>query len=197
MRRKRRPPMRRPMRPRGGKPGPGMAAPRNRAHRELERAHLLMEKGDYANAAELFERLARTAYDKGRLRQAPRLFLQTGKAYILAGDSDRGSENLRQGLSILVSAQKWQILHNAGNRVVEELEQWGHNDLAAEYKTWLDETLPGGTQSYKEINQGIRGQRPQLPLTCPSCGGPIRPDDVEWLDATTAECPYCGGGLRE
>jgi len=156
-----------------------------------------MEKGDYVNAADLFERLARSAYDKGMLRQAPRLFLQTGKAYILAGDKVNGSDNLRQGLEILAIAEKWQILHNAGSRVVDELEQWGHDDLANQFKDWLNQTLPGGRDNFKHVNQDIRGQHPQLPLTCPSCGGPIRPDDVEWLDATTAECPYCGSGLRE
>jgi len=173
-----------------------MAAPRNRAHKELERAHHLMERGNYANAAELFERLARTAYDKGKLRQAPRLFLQAGKANILAGDLQQGEEMLRQGLEILALSQKWQFLNNAGARVIDELEQWGHSDLAAEFKTWLEETLPEGRDSYHQAMGSNRGQRPQLPLTCPSCGGPIRPDDVEWLDARTAECPYCAGGLR-
>lgn len=196
MRRRRRPPMRRPMHPR--RPArPGMAAPRNRAHKELERAHHLMERGDYANAAELFERLARNAYDKGKMRQAPRLFLQAGKANILAGDLQQGEHMLRQGLEIIATAQKWQILHNAGNRAIDELEQWGHSELAADFKKWLDETLPGGSVSFRQAQGLIREQRPQLPLTCPSCGGPIRPDDVEWLDARTAECPYCGSGLRE
>lgn len=174
-----------------------MAAPRKRAHKELERAHHLMERGKYANAAELFERLARAAYDKGILRQAPRLFLQAGKANILAGDLQQGEEMLRQGLEILATSQKWQILNNAGSRVIDELEQWGQSDLARKFEKWLEETLPGGSDNYPQARGSIREQRPPLPLTCPSCGGPIRPDDVEWLDARTAECPYCGGGLRE
>lgn len=195
MRRRRRP-IRRPGFP--GRKKPGRAAHRTRAQRELNRAHHLMEKGDYANAAELFERLARVAYDKGMLRQAPRLFLQTGKAYVLAGDLQQGQDNLRQGLEILAKSKKWQILYNAGTRVVEELEQWGHNDLAAEFKTWLEKILPETAEGYQKVQPSIRGgKRPQLPLTCPSCGGPIRPDDVEWLDATTAECPFCGSGMRE
>lgn len=194
MRRRRRPPMRRgPLRHRPGmRPHPEI---RNRAHRELQRAHHLMEIGDYKNAADLFERLARALYDRGILRQAPGLFLQAGKACILAGDLERGRRNLRQGLEILVEARQWQRVHHLGNRVVSELEDWGHKDLSDEFKSWLDEILPDQPDLF---SAGASSQkRPQLPLTCPACGGPIRPNDVEWLDANTAECPYCASGLRE
>ena len=41
----------------------------------------------------------------------------------------------------------------------------------------------------------------RLPAQCPQCGGPIHPDEVEWVqDAAgagqpAAECPYCGNPL--
>jgi hypothetical protein len=35
-----------------------------------------------------------------------------------------------------------------------------------------------------------------LPTKCPSCGGPILSDEVEWADPATAVCPYCGSGVR-
>ncbi|MBL7164178.1 MAG: hypothetical protein ISS57_16410 [Anaerolineales bacterium] len=187
MRRGRRSPMRR-RRPKGPPPQ------HDRAHRALQRAHRLMENGDYVNAADIFERLARGAHDRGMLRQAPRLYLQAGRAHMLAGDSDRGADLLRQGLNIFAEAQRWPQLHQAGQRVMDELEQWGHTDLAAEFDGWLKGILPEKPEAYQHA--GTPARRPQLPVHCSSCGGPIRADDVEWLDATTAECPYCGSGVR-
>lgn len=35
--------------------------------------------------------------------------------------------------------------------------------------------------------------RGRLPGRCPQCGAPLRSDQVEWVDAQSAECPYCGG----
>ena len=166
----------------------------NRAHRALQRAHRSMENADYANAAEIFERLARGAHDRGILRQAPRLYMQAGRAHMLAGNTEQGADLLRQGLSIFAGAQRWGHLHQAGSRVVDELEQWGHTDLAKEFSDWLKETLPEKPETYQHA--GMQKSRPQLPIHCPSCGGPIHADDVEWLDATTAECPYCGSGMR-
>ncbi len=193
MRRRRRPPMR----PRPGRTRHNPASPRpthGRAHKALQRAHRLMESGDYTNAADMFERLARGAHDRGMLRQAPRLYLQAGKANILAGNLERGGDMLRQGLNIIAGAQRWMYLHQAGSRVVAELTEWGHSALAAEFEQWLEQTLPADTASYQPA--GSPAQRPQLPLHCPSCGGPIRSDEIDWLDATTAECPYCGSGVR-
>lgn len=38
--------------------------------------------------------------------------------------------------------------------------------------------------------------RSTLPRTCPSCGSPVRPNEVTWLDDKTAECAYCGQVLH-
>jgi len=153
-----------------------------------------MENADYANAADIFERLARGAHDRGILRQAPRLYLQAGRAHMLAGNTDQGVDLLRQGLNIIAGAQRWSQLHQVGSRVVDELEQWGHSDVAQEFDTWLKGVLPEKPETYQSAGR-LKG-KPQLPIHCPSCGGPIRSDDVEWLDANTAECPYCGSGVR-
>jgi hypothetical protein len=35
-----------------------------------------------------------------------------------------------------------------------------------------------------------------LPSRCSGCGAPLVPDEVEWHDATTAECLYCGAIVK-
>ncbi len=176
----------RPRLPRGARP---------RAHRALQRAHRLMESGDYANASDIFEMLAQGARDRGLLRQAPRLYLQAGKASLLGGQRARGVELLRAGLTLLAESQRWAQLHQASTRVIDELEQWGETELAEEFRQWLHTQLPEDEAAYQQ-RAAQAPRRPPLPLHCPSCGGPVRPDEVEWLDATTAECPYCGSGIR-
>jgi hypothetical protein len=34
-----------------------------------------------------------------------------------------------------------------------------------------------------------------LPSTCPRCGAPVRPQEVKWTSAQTADCSYCGSNL--
>jgi len=36
----------------------------------------------------------------------------------------------------------------------------------------------------------------RLPGKCPQCGGPLRSDEVDWIDAQSAECPYCGSVVQ-
>jgi hypothetical protein len=38
--------------------------------------------------------------------------------------------------------------------------------------------------------------RGTLPAKCPSCGGPVKPDEVNWVGHSSAECPYCGTVIK-
>lgn len=35
-----------------------------------------------------------------------------------------------------------------------------------------------------------------LPATCPQCGGTLRSDKVQWIDAGSATCPWCGSVVK-
>jgi hypothetical protein len=48
-------------------------------------------------------------------------------------------------------------------------------------------------QSTQELENDDHVTRRNLPAQCPYCGGPLRSDQVEWIDAQRAECGYCGG----
>jgi len=162
------------------------------AQRMLQRAHRSMELGEHANAAALFEQLAREAHDRNRLRQAPRLYLQAARGYILAGDLRLADAQLWIGLRILAKQKNWLQLHIIGQRIIHELEEWGHQQLAQNVKIWLSDTLPNKILpvQHEQITHGL------LPVKCPSCGGAILSDEVDWLDNNTGECPYCGSAVR-
>jgi len=185
MRRRRRPAIRRVRTLKSQQVGPA-------AQKMLRRGHQLMEKGDHSSAAEIFERLARGAEDRGMLRHAPNLYLQAARANLLSGNEVKGADLINSGLNIFVRAQRWPALARAGRRIMAELEQFGHQEIAQEISEWLSSNLPEPLESYPKSHQ----QKARLPLKCPSCGGALRPDEVEYLDSTTGECPYCGSAVR-
>ena len=65
---------------------------------------------------------------------------------------------------------------------------------AKEIEAYLKSTLPAGFAGLPATE--VEKRRPVLPTNCPGCGGPIRSDEVEWVDDVTAECPYCGSSVR-
>jgi hypothetical protein len=163
----------------------------------LQRAHELMSTGNYPAAAEAFEQLARGA----EARQHPKagqLYLQAGRARILAGQKNVGFAHLKRGLG-LMTAHPVQ-LQRAGERVADELKDQGMSAEAQEIAEWLKSSLP----VHGEARGGVtiaatsspQGKNPILPATCPSCGGVVRADEVDWLDEITAECDWCGSPIR-
>jgi len=162
----------------------------------LQRANELMAIGDYNGAAVAFEGLARGAEGRGGPR-APHLYLQAGRARLLAGQVAVGMEHVRHGLALLAARQEWPALHRTGQRTVAFLTERGLAKEAQEISEYLKATLPpvpvGGFGPQAAPRERAK---PRLPTTCPGCGGPIRADEVEWVDEATAECPYCGSAVR-
>jgi hypothetical protein len=161
----------------------------------LARANRLLEVGQHENAAAIFERLASQALDHGFERQAPYLFLQAGRARLLAGQTREGADNLREGLGWLDRQERWRALRAAGERVIEELSNLGKAPLADEIAAWLETKLPAPTEE-RPSPESPPPPKPRLPLQCPHCGAPARPTELEWLDRASAECAYCGGVIQ-
>lgn len=111
---------------------------------------------------------------------------------LLAGQVEQAVDHLKHGLSLLAAAGQWQILHRLGQRSVVELNQRGLTREAREISDYLIQTLP----SIPQASFGTAPRPAFLPTQCPSCGSPVHPDEVEWLDDLTAECAYCGTTLR-
>ena len=158
----------------------------------LQEANFAFDKGEYGRAAELFEQIAEIADSRGGPR-APLFHLQSGRARILAGQVSLGMPSLRRGLDLLARRRQFPRLYRAGMRVVDELGQRGLKDEAAEIETWLKSAFPSTTAFHPPE---APPKRPALPAHCPSCGAPLRPDEVEWPDDNTAKCAYCGSPVR-
>jgi hypothetical protein len=158
----------------------------------LQRANQLMAKGQYAEAAEIFEQFARGAQSRNGPR-APWFFLEAGQARLLAGQTPVAMAHYQQGLAIFAARGQVQKLYNSGMRVVTALKAHNQPAEAKQIEDYLKTVLPSGFKA----GPGAEVPKPRaLPTNCPGCGGPIRSDEVEWADEVTAECPYCGSGLR-
>ncbi len=159
----------------------------------LQRANQLMAAGQYAQAAEIFEQFAQRALARNGPR-APWFFLQAGQARLLAGETQAGMAHLRQGLALFATRGQWAKFLQSGTRLISELYSRGSAAEAKQIEDYIQATLPPGLAAGLGI--GAEKTRPILPTNCPGCGGPLRSDEVEWVDEVTAECPYCGSAVR-
>ena len=159
----------------------------------LQEANFAFDKGEYGRAAELFENIAQTADGRGGPR-APIFHLQAGRARVFAGQVALGIPSLKRGLELFAQRGQLHKLHQAGVRVIAELNAHGLTTEAAEMEAWLKRLSPSMPAME---TQAVPAKRPTLPTHCPSCGAAVRPDEVEWLDEVTAECAYCGSPIRD
>ena len=156
----------------------------------LQEANLAFDKGEFGRAADKYEQIAHVADDRGGPR-APLFYLQAGRSRVLAGQTALGIPSLKRGLEIFAERKQFQRLDHFGSRTVHELYDHGCSNEASELETWIKSVLPEPLMVTNPVKQ------PMLPMHCPSCGAPVRPDEVEWLDESTAECGYCGSPVRE
>jgi len=157
----------------------------------LIQANQMMANGDYANAANSFTNLA-TRAEQRLPQRAPFLYIQAGRAGILGGDTKSGMAQFRRGLTILADQGRYPRLQMLGGRVVAELRGRNLEAEAAEIESLLKGNLPGTSSTATAALQ----KKAVLPTVCPSCGGVVKADEVDWLDDITAECSYCGSPIR-
>jgi hypothetical protein len=155
----------------------------------LQEANFAFAKGEYGRAGELFEQIAEKAAARGGPR-APLLYLQAGRARVLAGQTNLGLPSLRRGLDLLAQRRQFPRLNQLASRVILELNERGLSKEAGEIETWLKRVSP-----IEPTSDPLPG-RPALPAHCPACGALLRPDEVEWLDESSVECAYCGSPVR-
>ncbi|MEW6569290.1 MAG: hypothetical protein AB1449_14230 [Chloroflexota bacterium] len=158
----------------------------------LQQAHAWLAQGAYPQAAALFTELAEEASARG-LPRAPQLFLQAGRAHILAGETASGIACLRQGLTRMAKLGQVGRLPRVAHRVLDELRARGLSTEADSLQAELPALVPG---LRVEAPLAASGSARRLPAKCPYCGGTVHPESVEWLDEMSATCDYCGSVVQ-
>ena len=159
----------------------------------LQEANHAFDKGEFGRAGELFEQIAQVADARGGPR-APLFHLQAGRSRIYARQTALGMPSLKRGLELLAQRKQFSRLQQAGQRVITELKERGLTKEVIEIETFLNTASPA-MPAMGDLSTQVK--RPILPTHCPQCGAAVRPDEVEWLDESTAECAYCGSPVRE
>jgi hypothetical protein len=154
----------------------------------LVNAHILFNQGKFEQAAVIFERLANIAEARGGPR-APRFYLQAGRSRMHAMQTDSGIQLIRHARQLAIANGTWGRLSGWIPVLQEELKLNGLDERILSGEPWFEEAIPR-----HDLAQPNR--RPQLSLKCPSCGGPVLPNEVDWIDEMTAECTFCGSLLR-
>lgn len=178
---------------------------RPRPRQMLLRANKLFDQGEFAEAAPIFERLAEGAAERGMLNRAGDLYLQSARCHLEAGNAPLAVEQGKQALHLFGRAGLIGKIERFMPRMVEALQEKGYEAEATALRQEVEARLaeipperraPPGVRltAWPFAARGMA--RRELPAKCSACGGPVKPDDVTWLDPQTAECPYCGSVLK-
>jgi predicted RNA-binding Zn-ribbon protein involved in translation (DUF1610 family) len=185
------------------RPRPGL---RPRPRQMLERAHRLFDRGEFAEAAPIFDRLAEGAAERGMLNRAGDLYLQSARCHLEMGKAAAAVERGKHALRLFGRAGLFGKIERLMPRMVETLQEKGYQAEAEALRQEVEARLaevpperrapPGARPAGWPPFARPATARRQLPAKCSACGAPVKPDEVTWLDPQTAECPYCGAVVK-
>jgi hypothetical protein len=155
-------------------------------------AHELISLGRYKEAAGSFEQLAHGAQARG-LPQDAQLFLTAGYCWIQMKQINLAMVDIKQGLNTLLSRNKHFRFQKACQQSIIELTNSGFQQEAEEVLQLLRSSLELKSVVKKD---DIPVDRRNIPVVCPSCGGTLHSDEVDWIDEFAIECPWCGSAVH-
>jgi len=166
------------------------------ARQALARANDLMAGGQFAEAAGIFERLSAEAQQRDMPIRAADLALQASRAHLAAGAVEAALERARWALRLFVASGRPGRISVILPRMIAALRQQGYHAQASQLEQEAAQMLEEAGIPFSAAVQGVPQPAAErhgtLPARCEGCGASLVPDEVEWHDAHTAECPYCG-----
>ncbi len=182
----------------------------SRPAERLAQARTLLRAGQFAQAAPIFEELTDLARQKNMPGLAGETALKAARCYVRAGNLPQADVLGQEAVRLLLQAGRYERVAQVAPRVIQALERQGRRREAQALRVeWLRHappaTLPGpgrrpgGLLRRRAMTRG-GGEWPpvqrELPTNCPSCGAPVRADEVDWIGPASAACAYCGGVLK-
>ena len=182
---------------------PGAGVPPRRpplptgVRQELARANSLMADGQFAEAADVFGGLSEKAKEHGMLVRAAGLALQASRAHLAADDVEAALQRAKEALRLLARGGRAGRVPRVLSRMTAALRGKGYDAQAEELEQEAAQALEEMGLSLDEVRERApesqaTEKRGSLPAHCSSCGARLVSDEVEWHDAHTAECLYCG-----
>jgi hypothetical protein len=171
----------------------------------LETANRLFAAGRFAEAAPIFVQLANGAEANDMPRRAAQFHLQAARCLVEMRDGSNLLLQAGAGLTLLINLGLVERAQRIYSRLFQELGARGMQKEAEALQHQFQQQLGAPQMNVASPLPATQGKPRRLPAKCPSCGGPVRADEVDWITpdesqnapATepAAECPYCGSVL--
>lgn len=165
-----------------------------RALQALANAHNAMAEGRYAEAAAIFGDLSTEAVQRGMPIRAADLALQASRAHFAADNVEAAMDWARQALRLFARGGRIFRIPPLLAKMATALREKGYTEQAEQLEKEAAQILGEAGVSLDELSasQPKEKRHDALPARCAGCGAPLIPDEIEWHDVHTAECPYCG-----
>ncbi len=158
---------------------------------ELRQANELMAAGRPHDAAQIVAQIAQQVQARGQPRRAAALHALAAHGFAESRDEQAALDQARTALSQALQLGMMQRASVFYGNIERRLRAQGLNGAADTLQKEFGATIkPLASQ------ESSTASHPPLPAKCPNCGAPLLSDQVEWLDANTAECPYCGAPVQ-
>jgi len=158
----------------------------------VARANQLMANGKPGQAAQIFERLAQEAEQRGLPKPAANAHAQAAHAFTAAKNEQAALTQARAALNQFLQLNMLERAPRFFANITQRMRENGLTTVAdALQKEFGDQVKLLAAQA-----NAASTQRGRLPDKCPHCAAPARSDEVDWIDANSAECNYCGGVIQ-
>lgn len=160
--------------------------------RMLQQANTLAANGQSGQAAPLFAQLAAAMETGGHPRRAANLHAQAAHAYADSQDEAHALAHAQAALRLFI---RWQMAQRTPVFYANIMRKMTNKGMAASVAALQKEF---GQAAPFPVPQGAAApaRHGNLPAACTQCGGPLRSDEVAWVDDQTAECIYCGAMVK-
>ena len=156
----------------------------------LIKARRFLRNGKFAQAGIILSGLAREAEHLERRKVAAELHSRAAHCFVDGGAEQTGLSEAQAALRVFTNLGMEVRRERFLNNIIRKLE--AHQMTAAVGALRVE--FGRAERVLAETVEPIINLR--LPPTCPLCGGPMRSDEVEWVDQYSAECNYCGGVVQ-
>jgi hypothetical protein len=159
----------------------------------VQQANQLRAAGRPAESGAAFARLAQEMEAAAHPRRAANLHAQAAHAYADARAEAPALAHAQAALRLFIRFQMLERTHAFYGNITRKLQSCG---FTSALNALQSEFAPQAGRQPVEPDETPAAARGRLPAACPQCGGPVRSDEVDWIDANSAECPFCGAVIQ-
>ena len=156
----------------------------------LVQARRQIRAGHYARAGIILAALAREAEALERPKIAAELHCRAAHCFVDGGAEPSGLSEARAALRVFRNLGLMERYARFLTNILRKLQAHGMLSGVGMLRTEFDGV------DVPQLVQATPVRNLRLPEACSQCGAPLRSDEVEWIDAHSIECNYCGAVVQ-